>query len=328
MKILALTFGDENCASSYYRILQFRDLLRDIGIQLTDFPAKEFDDFDSIKNFDCVFLQKTILSTSKVRRIAKSAKRLIYDADDRMWLSPFKKHSFITQMRINYRMRNIAKLSSLCTVANETIAEDIRMFGGKPRVVPMTLDANIWYPEKKENEQIIIGWTGAPHNLPYLEEIIPALKEVLDTHKSTKLVIHCGKKPNFTDIDYQYIPYVHGEEPKIVRSFDIGLLPLPNDPFSNGKSPIKGIQYIASGVVVVATKTISAVNLLGNQDDIGFVSYAETINDWGKILSELIRNPNELTHFGKKGRDFFESNYVSVKTYKLLLSALQNHYKK
>ena len=114
----------------------------------------------------------------------------------------------------------------------------------------------------------------------------------------------------------------------MVRSFEIGLLPLPqNDPFTDGKSPIKGIQYIASGVVVVATKTISAVNLLGNQNnDAGFVNYAETISDWGKILSELIRNPHGLTEMGKTGRDFFKSSYDSGKTYKLLLSVLQNHY--
>lgn len=309
MKILALTFGDENCASSYYRILQYRDLLRDAGIQLTDFPAKEFDDFDSIKNFDCVFLQKTILSTSKVRRIAKSAKRLIYDADDRMWLSPFKKHSFITQMRINYRMRKIAKLSSLCTVANETIAEDIRMFGGNPRVVPMTLDANIWYPEKQENEQIIIGWTGAPHNLPYLEGIIPALKEVLDTHKSTKLVIHCGKSPNFTDMDYEYIPYVPGEESEIVRSFDIGLLPLPNDPFSNGKSPIKALQYMATSSPIVCSDTPATRNLVRNE---GFAIYSNNLSTWSGNLNFLIKDSAYRNKISLSAKSYFLHHHSST----------------
>lgn len=58
-------------------------------------------------------------------------------------------------------------------------------------------------------------------------------------------------------------------------------------------------------MLVVATKTISAVNLLGNQnDEAEFVRYAQTIDDWAKILSQLIRNRNELTHIGKKERDF------------------------
>ena len=76
----------------------------------------------------------------------------------------------------------------------------------------------------------------------------------------------------------------------------------------------------------MATKTISAVNLLGNQnDEFQFVHYAETINEWAKILSQLIRNPNRLTQIGRIERDFFESNYESDKTCKLLRSVIRNH---
>jgi glycosyltransferase involved in cell wall biosynthesis len=321
MKILALTFGDENCASSYYRILQYKDVLRNAGIQLTDFPAKEFDDFDSIKNFDCVFLQKTILSTSKVRRIAKSAKRLIYDADDRMWLSPFKKHSFITQMRINYRMRSIAKLSSFCTVANETIAEDIRMFGGNPRVIPMALDANIWYPEKQEHEQIIIGWTGAPVNLPYLEEILPSVKAALQGFGNARFFIHCGKDPEWNDIEYTYIPFVPGSEPEIVRSFDVGLLPLPNDSFSDGKSPIKALQYLASGVPVICSKTLACKNLLKGQ---AIALFSENLTEWSTNLKILCQDSEYRRQISSDGLKFFEKNHDLTEVSQQIIGLLQN----
>ena len=77
----------------------------------------------------------------------------------------------------------------------------------------------------------------------------------------------------------------------------------------------------------MATKTTSAVNLLGGQNnEAEFVKYAKTVNEWGKILSQLIRNSNKLNQIGKVGRDFFESNYESGKTYNLLRSVLQNHY--
>lgn len=321
MKVLALTFGDKNCASTYYRVLQYRDLLKDAGIQLTDFLAKEFDDFDSIKNFDCVFLQKTILSTSKVRRIAKSAKRLIYDADDRMWLSPFKKHSFFTQMRINYRMQNIAKLSSLCTVANEIIAEDIRMFSGNPRVVPMTLDANIWYPEKQDNEQIIIGWTGAPVNLPYLEKILPSVKAALQGFGNARFFIHCGKDPVWNDIEYTYIPFAPGSEAEIVRSFDIGLLPLPNDPFSDGKSPIKALQYLASGVPVICSKTLACENLFKGQ---AIALFSENLTEWSTNLKIFCQDSEYRKQISSEGLKFYKKNYDLTEVSQQIIGLLQN----
>ena len=329
MKILALTFGDQSCPSTKYRLLQYKDLFAQDSVNIKFETAKSFKNFKEIPNYDLVVLQKTILSTGKVKKIAQLSKKFIYDADDRIWLRSFKKHSFFSRIRINYRMQKICQSADLCMVANDLIAKDIKVFGGRPIIIPMALDGKTWFPREKTNNQIVIGWTGAPGNLPFLEEILPSIKIFVKNNPRVKLVIHCGKNPHFQDVDFEYIEFEAGKEHEVVRSFDIGLLPLPqNDPFTDGKSPIKGIQYIASGVVVVATKTISALNLLGSQNnDAGFVNYAETINDWGKILSELTRNPNELTHIGKKGRDFFESNYESGKTYKLLRNVLQNHNK-
>lgn len=328
-KILILTFGNEECASTKYRLHQYKNFLREDKILVDHYPAKTFSDFAKIVDYNLVILQKAILPVKKLKKIAKLSERFIYDVDDRIWLRPFKKHSFFSKIRINYRMQKICQSADICMVANDLIAKDIIEFGGKPIIIPMALDGKTWFPKRKTNKQIVIGWTGAPSNLRFLERILPSIKITLKTNNNVKFVIHCGKNPYFQDIDYEYIGFYAGKEQEVVRSFDIGLLPLPqNDPFTDGKSPIKGIQYIASGVVVVATKTTSAINLLGGQNnEAEFVKYAETIDDWAKILSQLSRNPNGLTHMVKTGRDYFESNYDSVKTYKLLLGVLQNHCK-
>ena len=106
MKVFALTFGDENCPSTKYRLIQHKDHLLNDGIEFDHEIAKSFNDFKKLSGYDLVILQKTILSSSKIRRIAKYAKRLIYDADDRIWLRPFRKYNLFTQMRIK---GNIAK---------------------------------------------------------------------------------------------------------------------------------------------------------------------------------------------------------------------------
>ena len=124
MKILVLAFGDENCASTWYRLLQYKPLLEQDGIALEYTPAKTFGDFRSIPNFDLVVLQKTILSMGKVKRIARLAKRFVYDADDRIWLRPFRPYGWIARMRIDARMRNIAKRADTCIAANSLIASD------------------------------------------------------------------------------------------------------------------------------------------------------------------------------------------------------------
>ncbi len=306
MKILALTFGDFDCASTYYRILQYIKPLSNSGIEFSHFQAKCFQDFDSIPKYDYVILQKTILSVRKVRKLALLANRFIYDADDRMWLAPFKEHSFFTRIRIRHRMRCIARLAHVCTVANEIIAEDIKQFGGTTEIVPMALNGTTWYPEKSPKNQIIIGWTGAPVNLPYLKEILPSIKAVLQSFGSCRFLIHCGKDPAWQDIEYSYVPFVPGSEPEIVRSFDIGLLPLPDNPFSDGKSPIKALQYLASGVPVICSKTLACENLFKDQR---VALFSENLTEWRTNLQMLCQDSEYRKLISSKGLKFFEENH-------------------
>ena len=62
MKLLALTFGDENCASTRYRLLQYLPLMEAEGITLDHTPAKSFDQWNALRDYDAVILQKTLLS--------------------------------------------------------------------------------------------------------------------------------------------------------------------------------------------------------------------------------------------------------------------------
>ncbi len=317
MKVFALTFGDENCPSTKYRLIQHKELLLCDGIELDHEIAKSFLDFKKLAGYDLVILQKTILSVSKIRKIAKYAKRLIYDADDRIWLRPFRKHNLFTQIRINYRMRTICNYAEFCMVANEVIAQDLIGYGGKPSIIPMALDGKTWFPKDTQNEKLVIGWTGAPANLTFLEKILNPLRNVLNNNPNTRLVIHCGQDPCFENIEYEYIPFIPSKEHDVVRSFDVGLLPLPsNDLFVDGKSPIKGIQYLASGLAIISAKTHSAKNIFKNLDS---VEYADDEQNWLEIISSMVSKKESILKAGKKSRQFFEENYELFSTNKRLI---------
>ena len=227
-----------------------------------------------------------------------------------------KKHNLFTQIRINHRMRTICRYAETCMVANEVIAKDIISYGGKPSVVPMALDGKIWFPKEKQNEKIVLGWTGAPANLTFLEKILNPLRNALNNNPNTRLVIHCGQDPCFQNLEYEYIPFIPGKEQDVVRSFDIGLLPLPsNDLFVDGKSPIKGIQYLASGLAIISAKTHSAKNIFKNLDS---VEYADDEQNWLEIISSMVSKKESILKAGKKSRQFFEENYELFSTNKIL----------
>ena len=306
MKLLALTFGNETCASTQYRIIQYRPLMEAAGITLEHAPAKTFSNWASLPNYDVVILQKTLLNRRKIRRLAKGARRLLYDSDDRIWMRPGKPYGWLTAFRIKMRLKLICRLADQCIAANGIIADDLQQHGATPVIIPMALDGNIWFPPEKREGPLTIGWTGSPASLQYLEPIRPAITAVQRTHPEVRWQIHCGRDPEWKDLNYEHIPYTPGNEPETVRGFDIGLLPLPDGEFAQGKSPIKALQYFASGVALIHSPVGATIELTRN-NTLGLP--ATQSKEWNAMMNQLIHDQGARSAMTGNASGQFDSQH-------------------
>lgn len=320
MRILALTFGDESCPSTWYRLLQYKPFLAEDGFELVHCPAKDFEDFQSIRDYDAVVLQKTILSKGKVAKIAKLARYFLYDADDRIWLRPFRSHHWLTRMRINIRMRSIAARADTCIAANSVIAADLRRYGASTAIIPMALSGETWFPPERRDAPLTIGWTGSPANLPFLKVLLPIIEEIQGKHPEVRWVLHSGANPRWDSWKYEYHPFEKGKEPQVVRSFDVGLLPLPDDEFVKGKSPIKGLQYLASGTAMICSRTPATLDFSSGKV---VCLYADAPEEWHSAIDQLIKDSSLLKEISANGRERFMENHDLGQTYLMLAKALK-----
>jgi glycosyltransferase involved in cell wall biosynthesis len=322
MNIFVLTAGDRRTASSYYRIFQYEELFKKEKIGLQWSIAKEFIDFQKLKYFDCVILQKTILSKNKIKKIAAHSKNFLYDCDDRIWLSHTRSHHLFTRLRLRTRLRVISSLVRTCMVPNSVISKDLEEFGAKTTIVPMALDGNLWSPPTCENKKLMIGWAGAPHNLVYLDSLLPVIRGIQKKYPGLDWVIYSGKNPNFSNIKYRFIPFQSGHEHKIIRNFDIGLLPLiPND-FAEGKSPIKALQYLATQTAIVATPTKVTREILQEK---GNCLFAENPGQWDQALEQLIIDSHFRKTLAHQGRLRFEEHFSLEQVYPLVKNTIINY---
>ena len=297
--LLVLIFGKE-APSTRFRWLDFRPLFESEGWKIVFKTLSEMKDFSSLEEFDIVVLQKTMVSGAVLHHIRRYAKRLIYDADDRIWMRPGRPYRGLTRWKIGHRMRAICDQVDLCLAANSHIAEDLSKFGAKQFIIPMALDPKLWIYQAPREKMPVIGWTGGPKNLLFLEVILPVLHAVLRQHDCL-LRIHCGEDPGFSKIAYEYVPFEAGEESNVVRDFDIGLCPLPDDSFSCGKSPIKVLQYLASGAAVVASPHGAVQDFLAAEQT-GL--WAENAEAWQTQLCRLITGVTLRNDLARQGRNF------------------------
>ena len=321
--VLALTFGDAATASTHFRILQYRDFLASEGIECDWFPANDFCDFTSLGKYDVVILQKKLIPIAALRKLRNHAKRLLYDADDLIWISPEKRHSFITRFRITRRLRAIAAAADLCLAANRVIASDLEAHGGRTAIVPMALDGKRWQDPVKDEVPLTIGWSGAPKNLVFLQEILPQLREVQRRHPEVRWAIHSGLNPCFDNFVYTHFPFVAEREHETIASFHIGLLPLPNNRFACGKSPIKALQYFACRTAVAAAP-LGATGEIVRDCENGL--WVQQPSEWVNVLERLISDAPLRHRLANSGRHDFIDNYELSIVGRQLAAAIRNDF--
>ena len=112
------------------------------------------------------------------------------------------------------------------------------------------------------------------------------------------------------------MPWSIEAERAALSRIDVGLVPQPNTPWTRGKSAYKAIQYMASGIPVVA-------------DDVGVVS--THVGDGGVVVSDgdgwvdallrLARDPDLRQQVGENGRRRAERDF-SVERWAPVVAAI------
>ncbi|MDP2942021.1 MAG: glycosyltransferase family 4 protein, partial [Candidatus Omnitrophota bacterium] len=188
-------------------------------------------------------------------------------------------------------------------------------------IIPTPIDCKLYTPVEKKSQDvpIIIGWAGSGENhLRHLELLITPLQELIKRYNiNFKLVgaMRSDRIKNlfgFLDSKFISIDWVDSDElPRIIQSFDIGVMPLKDDDESRGKCAFKVLQYMASGIPVVISPV--GVNKEIVEDGInGFL--AGDTSEWIKKLSCLIEDEVLRKDFARKGRKTAEEQYSLDKT--------------
>ena len=104
-----------------------------------------------------------------------------------------------------------------------------------------------------------------------------------------------------------------------LQGFDVGLMPIPDDPWTRGKGGYKLLQYMATGLPVV-TSPVGINQRLVAHGEVGF--WALDAVEWEEGLARLIENPELRHRMGRRGRERVEAEYAldisSVKLARLL----------
>ncbi len=308
MKLLCLTTRGLDKASTHYRFVQFTEFFRESGVTV-EFLSREALDaarLQSLAGYDAVINQRCLLPLGWARAVARRARRMLLDFDDAIFTRPGQPRSWLAAMRVRWRLRYWLTRANLTTVANGYLADYARRHAKRVEIVPMALDARSWHPGEPRERQgpVRIGWAGSPSNLPQLERLGSVLGPWFEQRSDVRLVIRSGQRPALP-FDFDYEAFQPGAEPEFVRSLDIGLVALQKDAFTQGKSPIKALQYMACGVPAVGEIFGGAAEMLDETNSIA----VEQLADWPRALDALAGDPQRRQRLGNAGLERFRKRH-------------------
>lgn len=230
-------------------------------------------------------------------------KKIIYDFDDAIWLTD-KTNEGMLEKAIRWRSKvsSISRWSYAVSCGNEYLCAYARKFNPHVVLNPTTIDTvglHVPSAEKKSTDHIVIGWTGSHSTLKYLKEVEPVLLQLEKKYPHLQTLIIADRKPDLALRSLIFVPWSKETEAADLAKADIGIMPLPDDEWANGKCGFKALQYMSMKIPTVVSPV--GVNTKIVEPSInGF--YASSQEDWINALERLINDSALRQRLGENGR--------------------------
>ena len=256
------------------------------------------------RRYDVVVVQKAIAS-AYVRGLhallRANAKRLVYDIDDAVHLrAPHALRAPWSAFEDRDQVRRVFASADLVLAGNAWLRAEAGALAKRAELFPTVVDTERFAPGARTGGPLVAGWIGGPSTTPHLE-CAGALDAIAG------VTLRCvGADPGRVPWPSAEVrPWRYETEVDDVRSFSIGIMPLPKDEWSRGKCALKALQYMACGVPCVATPYGAALDVI-ERGATGL--FADSPEEWRAAI-ERLHDPVERARLGDAGRAAVESRY-------------------
>jgi len=238
-------------------------------------------------------------------------KPIIFDFDDAIFLpSSSPQNNFIERFKKPEKVATILKLSDRVIAGNDYLAEFALHYNRNVSVIPTPVESDKFYPIARDaRERVVIGWIGSVTTSDFLNGVKGVFIALSKKYSNIEFKIVGGNLsisnlPNITSK-----PWILEQEVGDLRTFDIGIMPMPDNEWTRGKCGFKAILYMSMGIPSVCSPVGMNREIITDGVN-GFLADGE--DQWIEKLSSLIEDP-ELRHaMGLAARKTVEERY-SVK---------------
>jgi len=341
MKVLFLVPYPIQGASNRFRVLQFIPYLKEAGItcRVRPFYSETFWrilyrpgrfwaklvlgllcslnrllDLARALRYDLVFIHREAYPVGPAwfeTLLSWMGKPYVYDFDDALFLpNVAEPNRFFGRLKCPGKVNRIIRGSSVTVAGNAYLAEYAKSAAArKIEIVPTVVDTQRFAPRQtgKNQKKLVIGWIGSSTTIVFLEPYQRVFKRVLE---------RCGQRAQFRIVGGRLAePLPEGiacvawsleSEVTELQSFDIGIMPMPDNEWTKGKCAFKAIEYLAVGIPAICSPVGMNLEVVSEGVN-GFLPEEE--DDWVEAICRLVENDELRSTLGNAGRRTVEQKY-------------------
>jgi len=335
MKILLLSRYSNLGASSRIRNYQYNSYLEAHGFRITVAPLLDDEYLKTLyargridwrrifgsyckrlrylltsRSFDLIWIEKELFPfTPAWAEVLLSRMGIPYvvEYDDAVFHRYDMHSNKLVRVLLRSKIDIVMRRSAMVIVGNEYLAKRAKSAGAaRVEYMPSVIDLERYPLTPQRRDRIFtVGWIGTPVTAQYLHLVHSALAKVFHGGRGRLVLVGSGQI-EFDGVPTEIRPWSEETEIVDLQSFDVGIMPLPDEPWERGKCGFKLIQYMACGKPVVASPV--GVNEKIVEDGVnGFL--ATTKDGWVSALSALRDDHDLRERMGSAGRKKVEANY-------------------
>ncbi|MDR0789408.1 MAG: glycosyltransferase family 4 protein [Bacteroidales bacterium] len=278
-----------------------------------------------VRKYDKIFVEKELFPycPAVVEKIlALIGIKYIVDYDDAIFHHYDMNSNWLIRFLLKEKINKVMKYSQVVIAGNNYLASKAKKTGAKRiEIMPTIIDLSRYSIKKiEEKKPVIIGWIGSQNTLTYLMTIKSALQQIMYEYDVELHIIGADATLELGDKE-KHIKWIEETEVQSLLDCDIGIMPLLDTPWEQGKCGYKLIQYMACGLPVIAS-AIGANNDIVKHEQNGFL--VNSPEEWINAFEQYITDATLRAVHGEYGRNIVENKYCidrQLNNYMTILSS-------
>jgi glycosyltransferase involved in cell wall biosynthesis len=309
--------------SCRFRVVQYLPRLRALGIAVEVAPlgpslVERLRAIARAARFHTVVVHRALLAPLEWGALRRAAPGYVFDFDDALPFRDSAAAAFDSRQR-RARFRRMVGGAARVIAGNDYLAGLARPHNAAVSVVPTAIALDGYRARIEPAPDPVICWIGTTINLMYLRAILPALARLRVAGRAVKLKIVCDSFVEQDGLEIVRKRWSLDDEASDIASCRVGVMPLPDDPWTRGKCALKILQYFAASLPVVCSPVGSNLSVVEH----GLSGYfANDDGEWIERLEELLADAGKRHAFGRAGRDCVERRYSVEANLEAFLAAV------